>query len=61
MKLKKCPFCRSLKNRLGVPLMPDGSKLRYVECYECGAIVSFKLSETVESTIEMYNNRPDER
>lgn len=41
--------------------MPDGSKLHYVICHGCGATVSFTLNETIDSTMEMYNNRPDER
>ena len=56
MKMNQCPFCGSdnvdlYSNRYPHPPF----KFAWVECHNCGAVVSFQSNERPEETLALWN------
>lgn len=49
--LKPCPFCGN------VPDLVVALNMAFVECMNCGAVISFQGNEAKERTIKQYNKR----
>ena len=61
-KIRSCPFCGSDVVDLYSKTYPHPPfKLSYIECHNCGAIVSFQQNERPETTLVLWNGLGAER
>ena len=60
-ELRKCVFCgHEVKLTSGLVRMKGMPKMYFVECDHCGAVVSFRGSESKEDCRKMYNGDVEE-
>ena len=61
-KMRNCPFCGSDVVDLYSKTYPHPPfKLSFVECHNCGAVVSFRANERPEYTLILWNGAEAER